>query len=805
MKIKNYKALRKDFYIEVRNTYNRFISLILIVALGVAFYTGVRSTEPDMKLSVDKLYDDSLYMDLMVTTLNGMTQEDINKLKNIEDIETVTGSYEIEAINEAKKTSDVLKIMSITSNVNRISIVKGRKVENKKECVLDALYLENNGYSIGDKIKLKSSNEISLDTQISYTEYKIVGTFTSPMYIQADRGNCSIGNGKIAGIMYVDESVFKRNIYSCAYINIKDSIDKQCYTKEYESLILNAKEKILKINPQYMTIDRNMQSHYVEFEMDAKRVGEIGNIVPVIFFVVAALVSLTTMTRMVEEERTQIGVLKALGYGKLSIASKYIMYGFLATVTGSIIGGIVGSKLLPFIIINAYKIIYKDLSVVVTDTNFFYYGTSVALAMICVIGATILASYKILLSSSANLMRPLAPKEGKKVFLEYIPFIWKKMNFTWKSTIRNLMRYKKRIFMTIFGICGCMSLLMVGFGLKDSISSIVEIQYNQLHKYSEALNYSNNVTIKEREEIDNKLTSDVRIKSFLKVHFTAGEFAYKERKLDGYIYITDDSEKFKDYITLRDAKSKKQIEINNDSVIITKKMSKLLNIYKGDTISIKGNNGNEYKAVVGGIAENYVYHYVFMNMEFYKKIFGNNVEFNQILVNQNSEYKSQNITSDLLKLKGIGSTNSIDTLRTKFSEMLKGLNIIILVIIIAAGGLAFVVLYNLNTINISERMRELATIKVLGFYDKEVSAYVFRENIVLTIVGIIVGYIAGNVLHTIVINTVEVDLVMFGRNIYFSSYLFSTGITLFFSIIINGIMHWKLKKIDMATSLKSVE
>ncbi len=570
-------------------------------------------------------------------------------------------------------------------------------------------------------------------------------------------------------------------------------------------MISEASERIQKENESFYVLDRNKLQQYVEFEMDADRVGKIGETVPIIFFIVAALVSLTTMIRMVEEQRTQIGTLKALGYGNVLISMKYIMYGFLATVSGSLLGGIIGGKVLPFIIINAYRIVYQNLTVIVTPLNMRHFLAAVVLAMACVIGATMAACFKTLLESSAELMRPAAPKQGKRVFLEYVPLIWKHLGFIWKSAIRNLIRYKKKIIMTIFGICGCMSLLLIGFGIKNSISSIVAVQYGSLHTYNAELSFENGLSPTEKEQVRNHLVSNEKVDSAINIYQGGAVFEFDGDELNGYIYVPDDPSELKDYIVLRDSVTKEPVELNDDEIVITKKMAKLLGISKGDTLTVKMGEKISGTAVVGAVTENYVYHYVFMTKNVFARMFGISAESNQMLVNLMEEYKDEDVSAEFLAIEGISSTNSIDTLRNTFSEMLKGLDIIIVVIVAAAGGLAFVVLYNLNTINIGERIRELATLKVLGFYDGEVSSYVFRENVILTVIGILCGYIGGNFLHKFVIDTIEVDMVMFGREIYGSSYLYATLITLLFAVIINCSMHFKLKKIDMTTSLKSVE
>lgn len=802
---KSHKALRKDFFVEIRKTYNKFLSLLFIVALGVAFYSGVRSTEPDMKLSADKLYDNSCFMDMKLMSPMGLTQEELDIIGELELVEQIAGSYSVDALDVSLDDSAVVRLMSQNSEMNRVTLKEGRMAETPEECIVDVQYMKKQGYQMGDVIRLTSGREQNMSYFLKRTEYKIVGTFTSPFYIQSDKGTSDIGNGKVSGVLYVQSENFVSPVFTEAYITVTDARELECYSPQYKELISKTAELVQTKNESYYILDRNKLQQYVEFEMDADRVGKIGETVPIIFFIVAALVSLTTMIRMVEEQRTLIGTLKALGYGNVLISMKYIMYGFLATISGSILGGVIGGKVLPFIIINAYKIVYQNLTVIVTPINIRHFLAAVVLAMACVIGATMAACFKTLLESSAELMRPAAPKQGKRIFLEYVPIIWKHLSFIWKSAIRNLIRYKKKIIMTIFGICGCMSLLLIGFGIKNSISSIVAVQYGSLHTYNAELSFENGLSGQEKEQVRNQLISSEKVDSAMIVYQGGVTFEFDEEELSGYIYVPDNHLEMKDYIVLRDSVTKESIDLNDNEVVITKKMAKLMGISKGDVLTIKIGENVSGTAIVGAITENYVYHYVYMTKDAFTKMFGISAEPNQMLVNLTEEYENEDISAEFLAMEGISSTNSIDTLRNTFSEMLKGLDIIIVVIVVAAGGLAFVVLYNLNTINIGERIRELATLKVLGFYDGEVSSYVFRENVILTVIGILCGYGGGNILHKFVIDTIEVDMVMFGREIYASSYIYATLITLLFAIIINCSMHFKLKKIDMTTSLKSVE
>ena len=796
------KAYRKDFFMEIKHTYSRFLSIMCIVALGVAFYSGIRSAGPDMKISADKMYDECKIYDLKIYSLQGLTNEEVEKIKSIEGIDKVEGAYSADVIDISGSQERIVKVSSMTEDVNRMHLVKGRYPENSKECMVDETYFKNAGYEIGDTITVKSGKQdMPVEYMFKEISYEIVGVYNNPLFLKVDHGDTEIGNGKIDGFVTIVSEDFTLPAFTEINVLAEGVIDYLCYDDEYVDKIDEVSKKIKNADEKYIVTDRRVMQSYYEFEMDGDRIDRVGNIVPVIFYIVAALVSLTTMTRMVDEQRTLIGTYKALGCGKTVIAMKYILYAFLATVFGSVIGALIGSFVLPVVIINGYKLLYANVYLIETPINIIHCFVSVGISMICVIGATVVSCYRSLSTSAAELMRPVAPKNGKNILLEKIPFIWKHMSFTWKSVFRNISRYKKRIFMTIFGICGCMSLLLVGFGIKDSIGTIVASQYEDLHKYDLYAKYSTSYNSEEIKLINDYYDSKKEISSYINMYSATSQISNGKKNMSGYIYAIDDVEKFKDFIIFGTGDNIPKL--SNDGVVITKKLSILLNLKIGDEIELKGANGEEGpKVKITGIAKNYIFHYVYMSKECYENLYGTDYLYNQTLIKQNSD---KDLSEELLKNEYIASVSTSKSLRNNFENMLEGLDIIILVIIISAGGLAFVVLYNLNNINICERVRELATLKVLGFYDMDVSAYIFRENVILTIVGVLTGFLGGNLLHEFVMDTIEVDMVMFGRNIEFPSYIYATLITLTFAVLINLTMHFKLKKIDMTTSLKSVD
>ena len=559
--------------------------------------------------------------------------------------------------------------------------------------------------------------------------------------------------------------------------------------------------------PEWMVTDREELPEYTDYGDNADRLRNIGQVFPVIFFLVAALISLTTMTRMVEEQRTQIGTLKALGYKKSAIAAKYICYAFFATLLGSVLGMLIGEKIIPYIIITAYGIMYHN----VANTISIDYQAGFALiastaSVVCTVGATLFASGKELQETPASLMRPPAPKEGKRVLLERLTFIWKHLSFSWKSTIRNLFRYKKRLIMTVFGIAGSMGLMLVGFGIQDSISDIAAIQYRELQHYDGMVIEDSDATEEEHAELFEYMKENEQIAHCNRVQMTKISAPKGSSSVSIYLFVPESLSEFAKDVTLKNRITGETYELTDEGAAISEKTASLLGLKVGDMIPLKKGD-KEYKVRVAVITENYMSHYLYMTPRVYEQTFGEMPEYENIVFTMQEDCKDdlEMAGTRILANPGALSISYTSSLASQVDRMLSTLDAVILVLIVSAGMLAFVVLYNLNNINITERQRELATLKVLGFYDGEVSQYVLRENVILTVLGIMFGAVFGILIHRYVITTVEVDAVMFGRNIKPLSFLYSGILTSIFSIVVNGVMHFKLKTIDMVESLKSVE
>lgn len=1219
--------LLKDFLQEVKKTKNRFLSILLIAGLGVAFLSGIRAASPDMKLSADAFYDESRLMDVRVMGTLGLTEEDVKEVEQLPGVQEAEASYSADVFCEGEDAQQVLKLMALTEKMNLVTVKEGRLPECSGEIFVDDQFLENQGYEIGDTLTLKSGTESDLEDTLACSQFKIVGAGSSPFYLSLDRGSTSIGNGNVSGFAFVRPEDFSLDVYTELYIRAEGASEEICYSDPYTDRIdvlqeqveaiagerckiryadvkqeaedqiadgerqvedartqlsdaraqldegwqeltdgkedleenrqlledgraqllegqqaledgksqmaaseqqlsqareqiasgsdqvtsgreqlsqatetltekqeelaagrealeagktaleenramlqekqeeldagkealsqaeyalaeqeeklsqmapqieearaaipvleqqitglegqietikqeiealppedtqqleqlkeqlagleaqkraleeqltglqarvdaydqgvsqlaaarealeeqkgqlaaaeselddgwealaqaeaeLSAQEQVLsdgeaqlnagwmelagqeeKLNqseaalslareqlrqgegklaaareeiaskeqliadseaelsdgeraltdgeqkiadselelqegeeeyqeqageaeqkiaeaegkladarealaelkePEWYVLDRGSIQTYVEYEQDAMRIDAIGKVFPAIFFLVAALVCLTTMTRMVEENRTQVGTLKALGYGKTAIAGKYIGYAFSASLLGGLGGLVLGQKLLPVVIIDAYGILYTNLPRALNPIygGLSFYSTGIAVAVTT--AAALFACFHELKEVPAQLMRPEAPKNGKRVFLERLGFLWKRLNFTQKSTVRNLIRYKKRFFMTVLGIGGCMGLLLVGFGLKDSIMAIGDRQFGYIRTYSSTLALEEDAGEAEKTALMERARQDSQIEEAMWAYEKTIDVGKGEKEKSSYLTVIEDTGKLPDFIALQDRTTKEKYELDDSGVIVTEKLAKLLDLSAGDTIWLKEGERARVEVTVSHVVENYYFHYIYMTESLYEQLYGETPEYNEILtVNEaDDEAFEEQFQERYMKEDGVLNVSFISSISDRVEDMLKSMNTVIYVLVIAAGLLAFIVLYNLNNINISERKRELATLKVLGFYDREVTGYVTRENLCLTLIGCAAGVVIGQILHRYIIVTAEIDLMMFGREINGISYVISILLTFLFSVIVNVFMHFHLKKVDMVESMKSVE
>lgn len=1116
------KATRKDFYMEIRKSLGRFLSILFIVALGVAFFSGIRASEPSMRITGDRYFDQEELMDIQALSTFGITDDDIDAIEAVEGVERVEGAYSADMLCETKKKQYVFHVMSLPENMNHVTVSEGRLPKKIGECLVD----DDMGYKVGDTITLKSGTDDPISDTLKQEKYKVVGIGNSPCYISFGRGSTTIGSGSVSGFLLVPAKTFALDVFTEAYVQVEGAENLIAYTEEYdkkietvldrieeitgergrirkqeivddaqaeiddakaeleegklkaqeelddvkaqiddgeaklteakqqiadgksqissakttlnskddelteaktkyssglkkwqegteayeaglaqfeaakpealeeiakgeagleayrkqldeakkgaqgklkelegqlayimslepgpededyeelhqkweeqygasieqletgisevnkeletletqeqdyqskltalnnskaelaakeqqladtkaaldsskqqlsdaysqiesgkgqlasgwaqidekeqelasgeaeiaenettledakaeyeegkkeaedeiadgEAKIADAEEELAEIeDPKWYVYDRSNLPEHDGYGENADRMRAIGKVFPVIFFLVAALISLTSMTRMVEEQRTQIGTMKAIGYSKWAIVSKYLSYALLATAGGSIIGVLIGEKVLPFIIIYAYGIMYQHIPEILVPYDWAYAIEASIAAVACTMFATVFSCYRELGEQPAALMRPPAPKIGKRVLLEYVGVIWKRLNFTWKSTIRNLMRYKKRFFMTIFGIGGCMALMLVGYGIRDSVFEIADIQYTEIQTYDGNLILKENLSEDEHQELTDSLEQNQDIARFMDAYMKNLVLTKDGHERETYVMVLGQPKDSEKYVHFHDRKTKEAYELSDDGAIISEKTAKLLNAKVGDTISIKDENEGNKEIVIQNICENYMGHYLYMTPKYYEKVYGEKPEYNTVLFSVQDSYTREQMEEageKILARDEVLSLSYMKDIEKRLNDMLKSLNLVIIVLIVSAGMLAFVVLYNLNTINIAERKRELATLRVLGFYNPEVAAYVYRENILLTLIGTIVGAGLGKILHLFIIETVEVPAAMFGRIINLPSYIYSFLFTILFSMIVNGVMYFKLRKIDMVESLKSIE
>ncbi|MFZ2585996.1 MAG: FtsX-like permease family protein [Enterococcus aquimarinus] len=577
--------------------------------------------------------------------------------------------------------------------------------------------------------------------------------------------------------------------------------------KAAQRTIDQEREKLDELEPATFTLLlRDDNPGYLEYEENANRISSIATVFPTIFFLIAALVSLTTMGRMIEEKRTEIGTYKALGYKNSEVSLKFIIYSLTAGLTGTLLGLLVGFYLFPTIIINAYGQLY-NMTEFPTPWYLSYSLIGLAVGLFCTLGISMIVLRVDLMSSPATLLRPKAPKAGKTILLERIQPLWRRLNFNQKVTMRNLFRYKSRMFMTVFGIAGCTAMILTGFGLKNSISDIVPIQFNEVWRYQGIVTFDEEASTQAIEEYQAAVSQLDLLSATLGMtseNLTVAQTGKASQEVT--VYVPENPAELSDFVSFTERKTGEVYALGDNGVIINEKLAKLFQLAIGDTIELKNGDNEIFEVTISGITENYVGHFAYFSPTYYEEIFGEIPTYNsELLLFSEALTKEQEnqIANDLMKQDRVLNVTFLSDSSTALDDTTEILNIVVWLLIISAGLLAFIVLYNLNNINISERIRELSTIKVLGFYNKEVTMYIYRENIFLTLFGIIAGLFLGQILHGYVLATVELDMLMFSPEIHLLSYLYSSLITLFFTIIVGFVMYQKLKHVDMIEALKS--
>lgn len=815
--------LLKHIFMIIKDNYKRFLSLICMAFLGVGFYAGIQSSSPDMLKTLDNFYDENNVYDISVISNVGLTEDDLLKLSKIKNVELAINIQEKDTYLEIEENNYVVKLIEYNSQMNNVYIKEGRLPKNNNEVSVDNALLENNNLKLGDNITIDGK------------KYSIVGNVISPLYFSAERPNSNLGSGKVDYYIYVYNGSLDLEAYSNIYITVKGAKKYLTNSDSYKKLINNVKKDIdlIKdkqqdirydelysdiietsemygisidesnfIKPKWYIYDRLDNTSYKELINASDNLKKIGNIFPIIFFAISVLVSLISMMRMIEEDRVENGTLKSLGYNSFHITLKYVIYSLLATTIGSSVGAIFGSYMIPSVIWNIYKKIFfipKFIYLLKSDYN----ALGLWICILCICGTSVIVCIKNLREVPANLMRPKAPKSGKKILLERINFIWKKLKFSDKITIRNIFRYKSRVITTVLGIAGCTSLILAGFGLKDSIKDVTDFQFNNIIKYDKLLMTNESIN---QIDIEKELLNDDKVENFTNVNTQNIKVLFNDEEQEVTMITPDDFNSISKSISLIDLKTNNIIDnISDNSCIISEKTAKLLDIDVGDKISLLDNDNNKYDIKVSYIIKNYINQYLYINKNTYNNLF-NNYKINSILISLKDEDKNSKEFDKKYISNGYALTIvDNDDIKSSMNDMLSSIDSIVAILIIAAASLAFVVLYNLSNINISERKREIATLKVLGFYPSEVDKYINRETVLLTILGIGIGLLFGSYLSHFIISTCEPDYIMFDRHVYTLSYFYSLFITIIFTIIVTIVTHFNLKKINMVTSLKNVE
>lgn len=829
----------KNLLREIKRTFTKFLSIFAICALGVAFFAGIRATSPDMKEAGDRLYNTYNLSDISVISTSGLTADNIRDLESIEGIQAVRASLFVDAM--ARGTGEKEKNLRLYSmpiklkseyaplidlipdygidtspeyEMNGVEIVSGRMPLNDTETALD--------YTLEGSLVKQLGDEITLTTSGGTVTLRVVGFIRSPMYISMfERGTSSIGNGTSDGFAYASGNAISslgtklpvmsllNTYYTRADIVISGKEGLSAYSDEYEALVNEVTDRIEDYastqSGTWYIQDRSGNPGYSDYSENTDRIAAVGDVFPLIFFIVAALVCLTTMTRMVEEQRIEMGTMKALGYGGWQIAMKYAVYAMSACISGGVVGAIIGFKLFPYVIMKGYSIMYY-LGKLETPYRADIAFMAIAAMAVCTAAATFSACYASLKEVPATLMRPKAPKAGRRVLLEKIPFIWKKLSFTSKVTVRNLFRYKKRFFMSVIGIAGSGALLVTAFGLNDSIFGIIEKQFGDIWQMDVQAYVYEAMPLADMQELLGKNPANDDFDSVMFCLDSQMECKNGGRSQSGvHLLGVESAESMGGRVSLHNGGA--PVTLDDSGVVVTAKLAETLSIKAGDEINMR-TGGEDHLMRVIGVADNYVYHYVYITAAYYETVFGKAMLYNGFMGNLKDGLTDETMdamSTQLLSDSRMYTVRTIEGIYASVWDSLSILNYVVLVLILGSGMLTFVVMLNLTNINIGERMRELATLRVLGFYDKEMYDYIFRENNALSVIGAFVGLLFGKIMHLFVIRTCEVDMVMFVRSAKPLSYVYAFALTIAFSLIVNLLMRPKVRAIDMVESLKSAE
>lgn len=863
------KKFNKNIAKEFKTGFGRFIAIMVIIAIGVGFLIGILQATPDMKNTMDSFLEENKASDITVKGTFGLTQEDVDKLAALDCVESVTPVLSTDSETQADGKEFVVRLngLDLSSDyLNTLTLEEGRMPEkgtNEVVAIRSSNKFEE--ISVGTEISIDPENSTYGDVY-AQTTFEVVGIVSSPDYFYVDgRETSSLGTGAVGSILYgysedlydlqKDGSVFSllgtvskgevEIAYTDCWLTVTGAEEYRRFDDDYKNYVLEQSTAIESLgalqsekvqeqvdalrslaammgqevslaDAEWYVLDRaGTNVSYVSFALNCEKVEDIAGIFPVFFIIVAALVALTSMTRMVDEDRMQIGTFKALGYGRGRIMSKYLIYCCLASVIGCLVGILCGFALLPSIFWRAYETLYQLPAL--------SYGFSWVLA-IAVFGISLAgtaavtwgACYNSLKEKPSSLMQPKAPKPGKRILLERVPFIWKPLKFKWKATIRNIFRYKKNMLLTIISVMGCTALILTGFGLNDSVNAVTDIQYGSILRYDTMVEYTGDLAQSENEAL-NGFLADAGEGNYLSVYKESGRLVFGSGKNSSSetvdLYVVENSS-FNDFVSLHNRKTSAIIDVTKspeDAIVLPENIAVVYGIEKGDTVSYSRTGEDPVTVKVYDICENYTGSYVYISASAYNALFGREVSANTILVRSDLDegVRDETVRNILGGNSGdkfeVSSVEFTSTQEETFAGLSSTMGLVIAVLVVSAGALAAIVLYNLTNINIDERRREIATLRVLGYRKAEVAGYIYREGAILTVVGALLGLGLGVLLHMFIVNRVNSVSMMFGASIGGLSFVWSLLLTLAFAAIVYAFMLIKLNKINMAESLKSNE
>lgn len=855
----NRNTLWKDALSSLNHSWGRFIGITLLMAVSAFTFIGLKMAGPDMKNTAQTYYQEVNLADLTVSSNYGLDKNDTQTIKNQAKKATLDFGYLQDATINNSKTS--LRVLSESKNISTSQLISGNFP--KKDNQIAISYLLRNKYHIGEWITL---NEHS---NLKNNRFKIVGFIRPSEYTdKSNLGQTNVGTGQLSGVAIVKKSAFKAQSYSIARIRFNKTKELDPYSSTYQKFIDNKKERLTnslaqnsklkktevdnnfkdaqkqirqakeqiqlaennglnmsrekarlekqqkKLNEQeqeikqlgsisYYVNDRKNDSGYDTYQSNSEKIELITNIFPVFLFAVAALVSFSTMTRFIDEERQNIGVLRALGYSKLDTSLKFVIYSLTAALTGVFIGAIGGYWILPRIIFNAYT---ANLTLTNFQSGFSwkYLFLTFLISILCTTGAAVIQLFIVLRAKTSELLLPKPPKNGSRILLEKIKPFWQHLSFNYKVTLRNIFRYKVKMIMTILGIAGCTGLLMMGFGIRDSLAGIGQKQYSEIIKYDLIAIDKNSLSSEQSSRLNQKLSSS-QVNKYLPVYFENVSKKIAGTNQDLSIIVPEKSSQISKYISLRNRSSGQKINLNSRGIVISEKLAKLLNLSIGDELSLVTTNGKKVKLPISNICEMYMGHYVLMNSNVYQKYFNKKVNSNAQLIELNNKKQTNSFANSLMKTGAVSAINLNTNNQQIIDSLIQSMNKVIFLLIGLAALLAVVVIFTLTTTNLEERMREIATLKVLGFYNNEASLYIYRETIILSIFGILIGFLIGNWLHGFIIDNLSPLNAMFRPGILFSNYLLSALIPLGITGIMAIFVNRKIKEVNMLEALKSVD